>query len=108
MDCVCYNVLNNLQRQINSLFITAANNRLNSDSSTTDDGAYRPNLNLVEHGNQNTFFDLNTIFYISIILITFFSFASLMNSRRRRLGGNGSSLNWIIEKIWSNDINSII
>ena len=64
MDCVCYNVLNNLQRQINSLFITAANNRLNSDSSTTDDGAYRPNLNLVEHGNQNTFFDLNTIFYI--------------------------------------------
>ena len=93
MNCVCYNIINNLQRQINNLFTTAANNRLNSGSSTTDDGAYRPNLNLLGAGGQNTSFDLNTIFYIGLILITFFSFASILNSRRRRTGGFTSTLN---------------
>ena len=93
MNCVCYNIINNLQRQINNLFTTVANNRLNSGSSTTDDGAYRPNLNLLNTGDQNTSFDLNTIFYIGLILMTFFSFASILNSRRRRTGGFTSTLN---------------
>ena len=93
MNCVCYNIINHLQRQINNLFTTAANNRLNSGSSTTDDGAYRPNLNLLNTGDQNTSFDLNTIFYIGLILMTFFSFASILNSRRRRTGGFTSTLN---------------
>ena len=93
MNCVCYNIINNLQRQINNLLTTAANNRLNSGSSTTDDGAYRPNLDLLSTDGQNTSFDLNTIFYISLVLMTFFSFASILNSRRRRLGGVTSTLN---------------
>ena len=93
MNCVCYNIINHLQRQINNLFTTAANNRLNSGSSTTDDDAYRPNLNLLNTGDQNTSFDLNTIFYIGLILMTFFSFASILNSRRRRTGGFTSTLN---------------
>ena len=93
MNCVCYNIINNLQRQINNLFTTVANNRLNSGSSTTDDGAYRPNLNLLNTGDQNTSFDLNTIFYMGLILMTFFSFASILNSRRRRTGGFTSTLN---------------
>ena len=93
MNCVCYNIINNLQRQMNNLFTTVANNRLNIGSSTTDDGAYRPNLNLLNTGDQNTSFDLNTIFYIGLILMTFFSFASILNSRRRRTGGFTSTLN---------------
>ena len=93
MNCVCYNIINNLQRQINNLFTTVANNRLNSGSSSTDDGAYRPNLNLLNTGDQNTSFDLNTIFYIGLILMTFFSFASILNSRRRGTGGFTSTLN---------------
>ncbi len=93
MNCVCYNIINNLQRQISNLITTAANNRLNSGSSSTDDGMYRPNLNLLDNERQNTFFDLNTVFYISLILITFFSFASVLNTRRRRIGGNRSTLN---------------
>ena len=93
MNCVCYNIINNIQRQFANLLSTAAMNRINSDSSTTDDGAYQPNLNLLDTGRQNTSFDLNTFFYIALLFITFFSFASLLNSRRRRLGGNTSTLN---------------
>ena len=91
MDCICYNFFNNIQTQISNLLSTAASNRLNQGSSTTDDGAYRPNLNLID--NPNTSFDLNTFFYILLIILTFFSFMSMINSRRRRIGGNGSSLN---------------
>ena len=93
MDCVCYNIINDLQRQINNLFTTVANSRLNSGGSSTDDGAYRPNLNLLDNERHTTSFDLNTIFYICIILFTFFTFSSMLNSRRRRIGGNSSTLN---------------
>ena len=93
MDCICYNIMNNLQTSLINLLTTAAHNRINSGASTTDDGTYRPNLNLLDNNNQNNLFNLNTFFYILIILITFFSFTSLYNSRRRRNGGNGSSLN---------------
>ena len=93
MNCVCYNIFNELQRQLSNLFTTVANNRLNIGSSSTDDGAYRPNLNLLEPNNPNDLLNLNVIFYISIILIAFFSFVSMTNSRRRRLGGNTSTLN---------------
>ena len=47
MNCVCYNIMNNLQTSLANLLMTAANNRINSGSSTTDDGNYRPNLNLL-------------------------------------------------------------
>ena len=94
MNCVCYNIMNNLQTSLANLLMTAANNRINSGSSTTDDGNYRPNLNLLDNNNENTSFDLNTFFYVFLILVTFFSFSSIMNSRRRRIGGNTSSLNW--------------
>ena len=48
MNCVCYNIINNIQRQIANLLSTAAMNRINSDSSSTDDGAYQPNLHLLD------------------------------------------------------------
>ena len=92
MNCVCYNIMNTLQTYLANLLMTAANNRINSGSSTTDDGNYRPNLNLLDENNQNNNFDLNTFFYVFLILVTFFSFSSIMNSRRR-IGGNTSSLN---------------
>ena len=92
MNCVCYNIMNNLQTSLANLLMTAANNRINSGSSTTDDGNYRPNLNLSDENNQNNNFDLNSFFYVFLILVTFFSFSSIMNSRRR-IGGNTSSLN---------------
>ena len=93
MNCVCYNIMNNLQTSLANLLMTAANNRINSGSSTTDDGNYRPNLNLLDNNNENTSFDLNTFFYVFLLLIIFFSFSSIINSRRRRIGGNTSSLN---------------
>ena len=93
MNCVCYNIMNNLQTSLANLLMTAANNRINSGLSTTDDGNYRPNLNLLDNNNENTSFDLNTFFYVFLLLITFFSFSSIINSRRRRVGGNTSSLN---------------
>ena len=92
MNCVCYNIMNNLQTSLANLLMTAANNRINSGSITTDDGNYRPNLNLLDENNQNNNFDLNNFFYVFLILVTFFSFSSIMNSRRR-IGGNTSSLN---------------
>ena len=94
MNCVCYNIMNNLQTSLANLLMTAANNRINSGSSTTNDGNYRPNLNLLDNNNENTSFDLNTFFYVFLLLITFFSFSSIINSRRRRIGGNTSTLNW--------------
>ena len=93
MNCVCYNIMNNLQTSLANLLMTAANNRINSGLSTTDDGNTRPNLNLLDNNNENTSFDLNTFFYVFLLLITFFSFSSIINSRRRRVGGNTSSLN---------------
>ena len=93
MNCVCYNIMNNLQTSLANLLMTAANNRINSGLSTTDDGNYRPNLNLLDNNNENTSFDLNTFFYVFLLLITFFSFSSIINSRRRRIGDNTSSLN---------------
>ena len=93
MNCVCYNIMNNLQTSLANLLMTAANNRINSGLSTTDDGNYRPNLNLLDNNNENTSFDLNTFFYVFLLLITFFSFSSIINSRRRRVGGNTSTLN---------------
>ena len=90
MNCYCYNLFNELQRQINNLLSTAAHNRLSSGASATDDGAYRPNLNLLEPSN-NTSFDLNTFFYAVIVLFTFFSFASsMMNPRRRRIANRST------------------
>ena len=89
MNCYCYNLFNELQRQINNLLSTAAQNRLSSGASATDDGAYRPNLNLLEPSN-NTSFDLNTFFYVIIVLFTFFSFASVMNPRRRRMANRST------------------
>ena len=93
MNCVCYNIINRLQTSLANMITTAANNRINSGSSATDDGNYRPNLNLLDGNNQNTSFDLNTFFYVFLLLVTFFSFSSVINSRRRRIGGSGSSLN---------------
>ena len=92
MNCVCNNIMNRLQASLSNLLTTAANNRINSGLSSTDDGNYRPNLNLLDN-NPNNNFDLNTFFYVLIILITLFSFTSMVNSRRRRIGGNTSSLN---------------
>ena len=42
-----------------------SNNRINSGSSSTDDGLYAPNLNLINRENSN--FDTN--FYFNVIYI---------------------------------------
>ena len=92
MDCICYNIMNSIQTSLANLIRAAAQNRINSDLSSTDDGNYQPNLNLLNNNNSNTSYDFNMFFYFIIILITFFSFASIYNNRRRRIGGNGSAL----------------
>ena len=92
MNCVCYNIINRIQTEIGNLISTVVNNRINSGTPSTDDGSYQPNFNLIEH--NNTGFDINTFFYICMILLALVSLSTLMGSlRRRRIGGNTSTLN---------------
>ncbi len=69
---------------------TYANNRINSGSPSTDDGAYNPNLNLLNRENNNSF-DSNLFFNVFFFLLALVTLSSFVNyRRRRRLGGNGS------------------
>ena len=92
MNCVCYNIINRLQTELGNMISTLVNNRINSGSPSTDDGAYRPNLHLLDEDTPRSF-DTNTFFYICIILLAIAALSSLMGSRRRRIVGNTSSLN---------------
>ena len=91
MNCVCYNLFNRLQTELGNIISSAANNRINSGLPSTDDGAYQPNLNLLEQNNSGSF-DTNTFIYICMILLAIVTFSSMFRSRRR-IGGNSSTLN---------------
>ena len=91
MNCVCYNLINRLQTELGNIISSAANNRINSGLPSTDDGAYQPNLNLLEQSNSGSF-DTNTFIYICMILLAIVTFSSMFRSRRR-IGGNSSTLN---------------
>ena len=91
MNCVCYNLINRLQTELGNIISSAAYNRINSGLSSTDDGAYQPNLNLLEQNNYGSF-DTNTFIYICMILLAIVTFSSMFRSRRR-IGGNSSTLN---------------
>ena len=88
MNCVCNNLYNMIQNSLREMITTYANNRINSDSSSTDDGLYSPNLNLL---NRNNNFDSNLFFNIFVFLLALVTLSSFVNyRRRRRLGNNGS------------------
>ena len=91
MNCVCYNLINRLQTELGNIISSAAYNRINSGLPSTDDGAYQPNLNLLEQSNSGSF-DTNTFIYICMILLAIVTFSSMFRSRRR-IGGNSSTLN---------------
>ena len=89
MNCVCNNLYNMIQNNLREMVSTYANNRINSGSPSTDDGAYNPNLNLLNRENNN--FDSNLFFNIFVFLLALVTLSSFVNyRRRRRLGGNGS------------------
>ena len=92
MNCVCYNIFNRLQTELGNLLSSAAFNRLNSANPSTDDGSYQPNFNLLDD-NTSRSFDTNTFFYICMILLAIVTLSSMIGSRRRRIGGNASTLN---------------
>lgn len=92
MNCACYNLFNTIQTQLGNMLTAFVNNRLNSGSPTTDDGDYQPNFHLLDD-NNNRSFDANTFFYICLILLAIVSLSTMMGSRRRRIGGNRSTLN---------------
>ena len=92
MNCICYNIINRFQESLGTLISTLVNNRYNNGLPSTDDGNYQPNFNLLDENNTGSF-DANTFFYICMILLALVTFSSLLSNRRRRLGGNGSSLN---------------
>ena len=92
MNCVCYNIMNRIQTEIGNLVSTVINQRINSGTPTSDEGDFHPNLNLLEPGNSN-FFNINIIFYICLIILTIATLSTMTGSRRRRLGGNTSTLN---------------
>ena len=88
MNCVCNILYNMIQNSLREMITTYANNRINSDSSSTDDGLYSPNLNLL---NRNNNFDSNLFFNIFVFLLALVTLSSFVNyRRRRRLGNNGS------------------
>ena len=77
-----------IQNSLREMITTYANNRINGDSSSTDDGLYSPNLNLL---NRNNNFDSNLFFNIFVFLLALVTLSSFVNyRRRRRLGNNGS------------------
>ena len=90
MNCVCYNIMNSFQTQLENLLSTIVNHRLNSGTPSTDDGAYQPNFNLLDNNNSRSF-DTNTFFYFCLILLAIVTLSTMMSSRRR-IGGNTSSL----------------
>ena len=92
MNCVCYNIINRLQNELGNLLSSVINNRLNSGTPSTDDGAYQPNFNLLDNGNSRSF-DTNTFFYIFMILLAIVTLSTMIRSRRRIGGGNSSTLN---------------
>ena len=91
MECVCYNIMNRLQNSLGEIISALVNNRYNSGLPSTDDGQYRPNLNLLNESNNESI-DGNLFFYLCMIILAIVTFSSIL-SRRRRIGGNGSSLN---------------
>ena len=91
MNCVCYNIMNAIHNHLGNLASSLVNNRLNSGQPSSDDGAYRPNFDLLNQDNTGSL-GSNALFYILMIIIAFVTLSSFINSRRRRLGGNGSSL----------------
>ena len=91
MNCVCYNIINRLQESLGTLISTLVNNRVNTGLPSSDDGTYQPNFNLLNQNNP-TSFDSNTFFYICMILLLLITLATMLTSRRRRLGRNGSSI----------------
>ena len=92
MNCVCSNLYNMIQNSLREFITTYANNRINSGSSSTDDGLYSPNLNLINRENSN--FDTNFYFNVIVFLLALVTLSSFVNyRRRRRLGNNGSSCN---------------
>ena len=91
MNCECYNMMNALQNHIGNLISSLVNNRLNSGQPNSDDGTYQPNFDLLNQDNSDSL-GSNALFYIFMIIIAFVTLSSFINSRRRRLGGNGSSL----------------
>ena len=93
MNCVCYNLINRLQTELGNILSTLVNNRISSDTPSTDDGAYQPNFHLLDDQNTPHSFDINTFFYIFIALLAIVTLSSFMGSRRRRIIGNTSTLN---------------
>ena len=92
MNCVCYNLMNTLQNHLGTLISTLVNNRLNSGTPSSDDGAYQPNFNLLNQNDPGSF-DSNALFYICMTILAIVTLSSIISSRRRRrFGGNGSSL----------------
>ena len=83
--------MNALQNHLGNLISSLVNNRLNSGQPNSDDGTYQPNFDLLNQDNSDSL-GSNALFYIFMIIIAFVTLSSFINSRRRRLGGNGSSL----------------
>ena len=92
MNCVCYNIMNRFKNSLGTLISTLVNNRFNNGLPSSDDGAYQPNLNLLNE-NDSSSFDSNTFFYICMTILLLITLTTMITSRRRRrIGGNGSSL----------------
>lgn len=91
MNCICYNIYNMIQEQIGQLFMTVARNRASSSTSHSDDGMFRPNLNLLNQPRRE--FDTNFFFYFFLIIFAIVTLSSMLTSRRRgRIFGSGSKI----------------
>ena len=93
MNCICSELYNRIQNSLRELVTVYTNNRINSGPPSTDDGLYRPNLNLLNRENNNTYFDNNLLLNIFFFVLTLVTLSSFVNYRRRRRLGNNVSCN---------------
>ncbi len=79
-ECICYNLMQQLQSMINGLLTTTANTMINANTPATDSGYTSSNITQT----NNNFLNLNTVFYSGLIIAAMILFLS---RSARRING---------------------
>ncbi len=83
-ECICYNLMQQLQSIINGVLTTTANTMINANTPGTDSG-YTSFNTIQPNMGSNNFLNLNTVFYSGLIIAAMILFLS---RSARRINGN--------------------